>query len=179
LTSNPTALALTHLGAEVVRFARNQHGSVTAALAEFDTWTGRSKRFTKLAPRWAQLARSVAIQYEPTRLIITALERLHRDGSRDATLADVALEATRINQPLAVEVFFTQHRRDDVLTTDGDINQAALEDPTIYKSGIHFQFKYQLYHLGIMTAGGTDDKDAVLSNTWRLEQAAGGASELY
>lgn len=169
----PNGDSLTHLGAEVVRFARDQHGSVTAALAEFDTWTGRSTRFTELAPRWAQLARSVAIQYEPTRLIITALERLDQNGTRDATLADVALEATHINQPLAVEVFFTQHRRDDVLTADGDIDQSVLGDPTIYKSGIYFQFKYQLYHLGILTTGGTDDKDTVLSNTWRLAQAVG------
>ncbi|MDB2272135.1 hypothetical protein PM032_14065 [Halorubrum ezzemoulense] len=176
VNDQPNGDSLTHLGAEVVRFGHDQHGSVTAALAEFDTWTGRSTRFTELAPRWAQLARSVAIQYEPTRLIISALERLHQSGTRDATLADVALEATRINQPLAVEVFFTQHRRDDVLTADGDINEAVLTDPTVYKSGIHFQFKYQLYHLGILTTGGTDDKDTVLSNTWRLEQAVGSAS---
>ena len=167
----PTGDSLTHLGAEVVRFARDQHGSVTAALAEFDTWTGSRTRFTELAPRWAQLARSVAIQYEPTRLIVTALERLHDDGVRDASLADVALEATHINQPLAVEVFFTQNRRDEVLTADGDIHQAVLTDPAVYKSGIHFQFKYQLYHLGILTTGGTDDKGEVLSNEWRLEQA--------
>ena len=169
----PTGDSLTHLGAEVVRFARDQHGSVTAALAEFDTWTGSRTRFTELAPRWAQLARSVAIQYEPTRLIVTALERLHDDGVRDVSLADVALEATHINQPLAVEVFFTQNRRDEVLTADGDIHQAVLTDPAVYKSGIHFQFKYQLYHLGILTTGGTDDKGEVLSNEWRLEQAVG------
>ncbi|MDB2262189.1 hypothetical protein PM035_15435 [Halorubrum ezzemoulense] len=176
VNDQPNGDSLTHLGAEVVRFGRDQHGSVTAALAEFDTWTGRSTRFTELAPRWAQLARSVAIQYEPTRLIISALERLHQSGTRDATLADVALEATRINQPLAVEVFFTQHRRENVLTADGNINESVLGDPTIYKSGIHFQFKYQLYHLGILTTGGTDDKNDVLSNTWRLEQAVGSAS---
>jgi len=106
-----------------VRFARDQHGSVTAALAEFDTWTGSRTRFTELAPRWAQLARSVAIHTSP-RDIITALERLHQNETHDATFADIALEATRINQPLAVEVFFTQHRRDDVLTADGAINQS-------------------------------------------------------
>ena len=43
-----------------------------------------------------------------------------------------------------------------------------LTDPTIYKSGIHFQFKYQLYHLGLLTTGGTGGKNDVLSNTWRL-----------
>jgi hypothetical protein len=96
-----------------------------------------------------------------------------------ASAYDVALEAARINQPLAVEVFFTQHRRDDVLTVDGNINEPILGDPTIYKPGIHFQFKCQLHHLGILTTGGTDDKDAVLSDTWQLEQAIGGVSELY
>ncbi|MGQ3330657.1 hypothetical protein [Halorubrum sp. FL23] len=173
----PNGDSLTHLGAEVVRFARDQHGSVTAALAEFDTWTGSRTRFTELAPRWAQLARSVAIQYEPTRLIITALERLHESGISEPTLADVALEATRINQPLAVEVFFTQHRRDAVLTADGEIAESELADPTVYKSGIHFQFKYQLYHLGILTTGGTDDKQVVLNNPWRLEHALSGISQ--
>ncbi|WP_241658520.1 hypothetical protein [Halorubrum sp. BOL3-1] len=34
--NQPTSDSLVHLGAEVVRFARQQHGSVTAALAEFD-----------------------------------------------------------------------------------------------------------------------------------------------
>jgi hypothetical protein len=110
------------------------------------------------------------IQYEPTQLIITALERLHREGVREATLADVVIEATRINQPLAVKVFFTRNRRDDVLTSDGDINEPALNDPTVYKTGIHFQYKYQLYHLGILTTGGTDAKDVVLDNEWQLEQ---------
>ena len=171
VTEQPNGDALTHLGEEVVRFARDQHGSVTAALEVFDGWTGRSTRFTKLAPRWAQLARSVAIKYEPTRLIIESLERLHSQGISDSTLADVALEAARINQPLAVEVFFTQHRREDVLTAEGDINESVLTDPTVYKSGVHFQFKYQLYHLGILTTGGTDDKDAILDNKWGLEQA--------
>ncbi|QKG94195.1 hypothetical protein HPS36_14925 (plasmid) [Halorubrum salinarum] len=168
-----TGDSLTHLGAEVVRFAREQHESVTAALEVFDSWTGRSTRFTELAPRWAQLARSVTIQYAPTQLIVESLERLHDSGSQAVSLADVALEATRINQPLAVEVFFTRDQRDDVLTADGDINESVLADPTIYKSGVHFQFKYQLYHLGILTTGGTDTKDDVLSNEWRLDQSVG------
>ena len=135
----------------------------------FDSWTGRSTRFTELVPRWAQLARSVAIQYEPTRLITESLERLHDSGCRAASLADVALAATRLNQPLAVEVFFTQGRREDVLPADGGIDESVLDDSSIYKSEIHFQFKYQLYHIGIITTGGTDDKDGVLVDPWKLE----------
>jgi hypothetical protein len=50
------------------------------------------------------------------------------------------------------------------------IGESVLADPTVYNSVIRFQFKYQLYHIGVLTTGGTDDKDAVLSDTWRLEQ---------
>ncbi|UPV99972.1 hypothetical protein M0R88_15825 [Halorussus gelatinilyticus] len=171
--NRPAGETLTHLGAEVVRFARNQHGSVAAALEEFASWKGRSTPFTDLAPRWAQLARSVAIQYDPTRLIIEALERLHQRGIKPATIDAVVREACRINQPLTVEVFFTQARREDVLTADGDIDEPMLSDPRVYKSGIHFQFKYHLRHIGLLTEGGTDDKDEVLSNEWALNQTVG------
>ncbi|UWG47823.1 Uncharacterized protein HSRCO_1542 [Halanaeroarchaeum sp. HSR-CO] len=167
--NRPDGETLTHLGAEVVRFARTQHGTVDAALDEFASWKGRPTRFTELAPRWAQLARSVAIQYEPTQLIVEALERLHQRGINSATIDDVVHEACRINQPLAVEVFITQSRREDVLTADGDIDESVLTDPTVYKSGIHFQFKYHLRHIGLLTEGGTDDKTAVLTNEWALE----------
>ncbi len=173
VNNRPGGEALTHLGAEVVRFARTQHGTVNATLNEFASWKGRSTPFTYLAPRWAQLARSVAIQYEPTQLIVEALERLHERGIKPATIDAVVREACRINQPLTVEVFFTQSRREDVLTVDGEINESMLTDPTVYKSGIHFQFKYHLRHIGLLTEGGTDDKDEVLSNEWALNQAVG------
>jgi hypothetical protein len=120
-----------------------------------------------LAPRWTQLARSVAIQYDPTQFIIEALERLHDRGTTPGIDA-VAREACRINQPFSVEVFFTQSRRDDVLTADGDIDESQLTDPTVYKSGIHFQFKYHLYHVGLLTNGGTDTKSDVPDDAWQL-----------
>ncbi|MFB6090012.1 MAG: hypothetical protein ABEJ97_03045 [Halobellus sp.] len=164
---------LTHLGREVVRFARSECGSVEAALAEFDDWTGRSTRFTELAPRWAQLARSVTMGYEPTRLIVDALERLHADGVRPATLPEVAAAACAINRPLAIEVFFSEGGRDAVLDRDGELREAALDDPRAYKSGIHFQYKAQLYHVGLVTERGTDDKAAALSDPWALEHPVG------
>lgn len=43
-----------------------------------------------------------------------------------------------------------------------------LTDPTVYKSGIHFQFKFQLSHIGLLTDGGTDTKEKVLENKWEL-----------
>lgn len=173
VNNHPAGDAFTHLGTEVVRFARDRHGSVTTALDEFASWKNRSTPFTELAPRWAQLARSVAIQYDPTQLIVEALERLHQRGTNTATINAVAREACRINQPLAVEVFFTKTRRKDVLTADGEIDESMLTNPTVYKSGIHFQFKYHLYHIGLLTTGGTDNKDKVLSNEWRLENPVG------
>ncbi len=169
--NRPDGDVLTHLGAEVVRFAQNQHDSIATALDKFASWKGQSTRFTVLAPRWAQLAQSVAVQYDPTQLIIEALERLHQRGIEPATIDAVTREACRINQPLAVEVFFTQTRREDVLTADGEIDETVLSDATVYKSGIHFQFKYHLYHIGLLTDGGTDDQDEVLDNDWALEHS--------
>jgi hypothetical protein len=55
-----------------------------------------------------------------------------------------------------------------VLTADGDIDESQLTDPTVYKSGIHFQFKYHLYHVGLLTTGGTDTKADVLDDEWQL-----------
>lgn len=168
--NGPRGDALTYLGEEVVRFAREQHRSVRVALETFDNWTGRSTRFTELAPRWAQVARAVAIQYRPTQLIIEALEKLHQKGIEKANITQVADAACEINQPLAVEVIFSRNRREDVLTPDGKIDESMLEDPGLYKSGVHFQYKAQLYHVGLITTGGTDDKAKVLSDEWRLEQ---------
>jgi len=168
INDQPHGDTLTHLGSEVVRFAHTHHDSLRGALEEFESWTGRSTRFTTLAPHWAQLARSIAIQYTPTQLIIEALEHLHQHGTKTATIADVAREASHINQPLAVEVFFTQTRRNDVLDAEGKIDVAALNDPTVYKSGIHFQYKYHLYHIGLLTQGGTDTKSEILQDDWAL-----------
>lgn len=165
----PGGEQLTHLGADVVRFAREQHGSIDAALEEFDAWTGRRTQFTEYAPRWAQLARSVAIQYEPTQLIIDALERLHGTGTVTATLPELVQTAYQVNPPLTVEVFFTEGRRDEVLTADGDLDEKMLQDPSVYKSGAHFQFKAQLYHVGLLTSGGKDDATKALTDEWRLE----------
>lgn len=170
----PRGETLTYLGEEVVRFAREQHGSLRTALETFDSWTGRSTRFTELAPRWAQVARSVAIRYRPTRLLVEALEKLHQQGIEQATIAQVAKAACEINQPLSVEVFFSRNRREDVLTPDGEIDESMLEDSKVYKSGIHFQFKAQLYHVGLLTTRGTDDKSAILKDEWRLEQPVNG-----
>ena len=165
---------LTHLGAEVVRFAHAECGGVEAALEKFAGWAGTRQRFTNDAPRWAQLARGVTMQYQPTRLIVDALEALHRDGVESATLPQVTEQACEFNKPLAVEVFFTQDRREDVLTGDGDLDRAVLDDPTVYKSGAHFQFKAQLYHVGLLTKGGTDNPDKVITDEWRLEQPVRG-----
>lgn len=43
-----------------------------------------------------------------------------------------------------------------------------LADPSVYKSGIHFRFKYHLSHIGLLTEGGTDTKAEVLENPWQL-----------
>ncbi|MEF8894434.1 hypothetical protein [Halodesulfurarchaeum sp.] len=166
----PRGEDLTYLGEEVARFAREQHGSLEKALEQFNSWTGRSTRFTELAPRWAQIARGVAIRYRPTQLVVDALEKLHQGGIKTASIAQVAKTAADINPPLTVEVFFSRNRREEVLTPGGEIDESMLDDPAVYKSGVHFQYKAQLYHVGLITSGGTDDKLGVLSDEWKLEQ---------
>jgi hypothetical protein len=169
----PEGDTLTHLGAEVVRFAKTQSGDVLGALAEFADWKYKSRRFTDLAPRWAQLARTVTMQYEPTQLIVEALEDLHREGHETVTLPKLVARACAINQPLGIEVFVTEGQRDAVLSKDGDLDRGALDDPAVYKSGAYFQFKYQLYHVGLLTEGGTDDGAVALRDEWGLEEQVG------
>jgi len=164
---------LTHLGAEVVRFAREEYGSLSNALQQFDAWDRRSTRFTELAPKWAMLARAVTMQYEPTKLVVDSLEQLHRGGVQEPTLSDLVSQACELNQPLAVEVFISRGSREDVLEEDGELDESALDDSRVYKSGAHFQFKAQLYHVGLITSGGTDDGVEAVNDVWRLEQPIG------
>jgi hypothetical protein len=85
------------------------------------------------------------------------------------TLPDLVARASALNQTLAVEVFITSGERDVVLTPAGEVDRLALEDPSVYKSGVYFQFKAQLYHVGLITEGGTNDGAAALTDDWRLE----------
>ena len=179
VADRPDGDALTHAGAEVVRFARRRHGSVRAALEEFDSWSRKRQRFTEYAPRWAQFARAVTTTYEPARLLVEALENLHAAGHEAPTLPVLARRAVELDRPLAVEVFFAEGSRAAVLTREGDLVEAALEDPAVYKSGLHFQFKALLYHVGILTSRGTDDAEAALADVWRLEEPVGVSTDTY
>ena len=167
---------LTHRGAETVRLAESIEGGVDAALERFDTWSGSPRRFCEYAPRWAALARSVTMQYEPTQLLVETLERLHAEGVTEPTLPTVVERACARNRPLAIEVFLTSDRRGDVLTVDGELLPERLDDPGLYKSGAYFQFKAQLYHVGLLTSRGTDDAAAALEDGWRLEHPVGDVS---
>jgi hypothetical protein len=160
------------------RYRNDLQQSLSIALGRFNESKNSPTRFTELDPRLAQLARAVATQYDPTQLIVEALEHLHKNGTVDTSIAAVAEEACHINQPLAVEALFNQSRREDVLIADGHIDLYNLNDPTIYKSGIHFQFKYHLYNIGLLTTGGTDTKSGELANPWRLEHPIGGNDQV-
>ena len=70
-------------------------------------------------------------------------------------------------------VFITQSRREDVFTADGEINETMLADPTVYTSGVDSQFKAHLFHVGLLTGRGTDDKSEVLDDEWTLTQPVG------
>lgn len=70
-------------------------------------------------------------------------------------------------------MFFATGNREEVLDREGNLKDAALENPAVYKSGAHFQFKVQLYYVGLLAEGGTDDAEAALDDEWRLEHPVG------
>jgi hypothetical protein len=167
---------LTHRGAEAVRLAEAIDGGVGAALDRFDSWSGSPRRFCEYAPRWAALARSVTMQYDPTQLVVETLENLHAEDVVEPTLPTVVERACARNRPLAIEVFLTRDRREDALTVDGELLPERLADSGLYKSGAYFQLKAQLYHVGLLTSRGTDDAEAAIEDVWRLEHPVGDAS---
>jgi len=85
----PNRVELTPLGREVVRFARNRHGSVEAGLAEFENWYRSSQRFYDLAPEWGQLARRIVFAYPATQLLVEELHAMHDDWIRDPSLVNL------------------------------------------------------------------------------------------
>lgn len=68
-------------------------------------------------------------------------------------------------------MFITTGERENALTPDDDLDETQQDNPAIYKSGAYFQFKAQLYHVGLLTSGGTDSGEQALSNEWQLEHA--------
>ncbi len=151
-------IELTSLGHEVVRFALARYGSAENALAEFERWYRSSKRFIEAAPAWGQLARRVIFAYPATELLVTELQTLHNDWNERPTLVELVEHMHTLHPSFTIELFI---RGDDtvrsrVLTADGELRAAALEDGTVYHSPTVFQLKAMLYHTGIVTDRGTE-----------------------
>ncbi|ELY83998.1 hypothetical protein [Natrinema altunense] len=149
---------LTSLGEEVVRFATGRYGSVEAALAEFENWYRSGTRFVDLAPAWGQLARRVLFDYEATELLVHELQSMHEDGFAEPSLVDVVEYLHELHPSFTVELFIrgTDGVRSRVLTEDGELRPAALEDGSVYHSPTVFQLKAMLYHAGILTQRGAE-----------------------
>ena len=164
---------LTSLGQEVVRFAKGRYGSVDAALEEFSDWYGSPKRFVELAPQWGRLARRVAFEYPPTELLVTELQHMHEDGIAEPSLVDVVEYLHALHPTFTVELFVrnTDDARRRVLTDDGDLRSAALEDGAVYHSPTVFQLKAMLYHTGILTERGDEPSDLEpTADVWALRE---------
>ncbi|MHB9288769.1 hypothetical protein ACKVMT_17200 [Halobacteriales archaeon Cl-PHB] len=156
--AGPTGADLTPLGEEVVRFALNRHGSVDAALEEFEAWQGSTRRFSEEAPEWGLLTRRVVFDYPATKLLVEELQTMHRDGVRQPSLVEL-VEWLHVQHPtFTVELFVrgTDAARRRVLDADGDLQRDGLEDGTVYHSPTVFQLKAMLYHAGILTERGAE-----------------------
>ncbi|WP_226004293.1 hypothetical protein [Natrinema salinisoli] len=166
-------IELTALGEEVVRFATARYGSVEAALEEFETWYRSGKRFVDLAPAWGQLARRVLFDYEATELLVRELQHMHEDGITEPSLVDVVEYLHELHPSFTVELFVrgTDGVRSRVLTTDGELRPAALEDGSVYHSPTVFQLKAMLFHCGILTERGAEpSRLEPLADVWALRE---------
>ena len=154
----PAGVVLTSLGREVVRFATARYGDVEAALAEFRTWYGSSKRFYDAAPRWGELARRVVFAYPATELLVSELQGMHEMGHATPTLVDLVVALHQSDPTFAVELFVRGEEgvRRRVLTGDGELRRDALTDGNVYHSPTVYQLKAMLYHAGILTERGTE-----------------------
>ncbi|WP_323172004.1 hypothetical protein [Natrialba sp. PRR66] len=151
-------VALTALGEEVIRFGKAHCGSVEAALETFADWYRSRKRFVDLAPAWGQLARRVLFEYPATELLVNELQTMHDDWIPEPSLVDLVIHLHELHPTFAVELFVRGDEavRRRVLTAEGDLQRAELEDGDIYHSPTVFQLKTMLYHVGILTANGTE-----------------------
>ncbi|WP_247002735.1 hypothetical protein [Halosolutus gelatinilyticus] len=158
IADGPRGVELTSLGEEVIRFAIARRGSAEAALAEFEEWYRSRKRFVDLAPAWGNLARRVVFEYEATALLVRELQTLHDDGVPEPSLVDLIEYLHQLHPSFAVELFVRGDEavRRRVLTEDGELRSAALEDGAVYHSPTVFQLKAVLYHTGIVTDRGAE-----------------------
>ncbi|RQG91066.1 hypothetical protein [Natrarchaeobius chitinivorans] len=164
---------LTSLGHEVVRFARSRCGSVTAALEEFQEWYRSRTRFVDLAPEWGQLARRIVFEYPATELLVTELQTMHDDWQPEPTLVDLVEHMHELHPTFAVELFVRSDEavRGRVLTEDGRLRSAALEDGSVYHSPTVFQLKAMLYHTGILTERGSEpNRLEPTEDVWALRE---------
>jgi hypothetical protein len=177
VAEEPSGPELAPLGREVVRFALDRHGSVPAALGEFEGWKRSGTRFTDLAPAWGQLARRVLWAHRATRLLVTELETMYEDGIPEPTLVDL-VEWLHVQHPtFAVELFVrgTDEARSRVLDGDGELCREALRDGNVYHSPTVFQLKAMCYHVGLLTEKGSEPHRLdPTSDVWALRDPAVG-----
>lgn len=173
IDEQPTRIALTPLGEEVVRFGIDRYGSVDAALAEFTAWKRSRKRFCELAPEWGLVTRRVVWAYPATQLLVEELQTMCDDGFPEPTLVDL-VEWLHVHHPtFTIELFIrgTETGRRRVLDAEGELRVDALRDGTIYHSPTVFQLKTMLYHAGVLAERGTEPHRLDPStDSWRLRE---------
>ena len=169
----PNRVALTPLGKEVIRFARQKYGTVDAALREFKNWQGSRKRFCDVAPDWGLVTRRVVWTYPATQLFVEELQTMHEDGIREPSLVDL-VEWLHVQHPtFTIELFLrgSDEVRSRVLDEEGQIQPAELTDGTIFHSPTVFQLKAMLYHSGILTERGAEPHRLdPTTDVWQLRE---------
>lgn len=168
VADRPSAIKLTALGQEVVRFALREYSSVDRALDAFDDWKRSRRRFCDLAPRWGLLTRRTVFAYPATQLLVGEIQSLHDDGVIEPTLPQL-VESVHARRPsFAVELFVRgdEEIRQQVLTADGELRASELHDGGVFHSPTVFQLKAMLYHTGILAERGSERRISIHRSTY-------------
>ena len=171
VAERPSGVVLTPLGKEVVRFARERHGTVERALETFASWYRSRKRFVEESPAWGHLARRVVYDYPATKLLVTELQAMHDDGLTDPSLVECLTYLHELHPTFSVELFVRgdEATRRRVLSEDGALRTEALTDGSVYHSPTVFQLKAMLYHTGLLRERGAEPHRLdPTSDSWAL-----------
>lgn len=165
---------LTALGREAVRTIAYHHDGPLPALEAIQEQTGSPARFIDELPVMGTVARQVLLTYPPTQVLINTLQELATEGHREPSLALVAKTIAQERPDLALDLFVSPGDREDVLNGSkehGQIDLEKFEEGAVYSTHTTFQYKAMLYHVGLLTERGHDDKSDLdpQSAEWSLE----------
>jgi hypothetical protein len=166
LTANDT---LTPAGHRLVEIAREQYGSLQAALTHLASDACTYSRFTDSSPQLARAARQPLADHPAVASVVEVLD----DGARALPAFAVAFADSAPETATSVLLHDTANVQAALAesTVDEPASLLATIDP--YRTEGTYQFKNILCHLGILTTPGADSSSLTpTEDRWELAEQA-------